>query len=79
MRPFPQDPTACSDRASPGSASRAAALPVGSLAAVLADPAITPDPNSQCSTNEQPPQDTRLRCGSGRNLPDKPTDAPGAP
>ena len=26
-----------------------------------------PRPNNQCSTNEQPPQNIRLRCGSGRD------------
>ncbi len=29
-------------------------------------PELVPGPNSQCSTNEQPPQDVCLRCGSGR-------------
>ena len=30
-------------------------------------PRLMPEPNSQCSTNEQPPQNVRLRCGSGRD------------
>ncbi len=31
-------------------------------------PELAPGPNSQCSTNEQPPQDVRLRYGSGRKI-----------
>jgi hypothetical protein len=32
-------------------------------------PELVPEPNNQCSTNEQPPQDVRLRYGSGREPP----------
>src|ERR1022692_1565342 len=42
-------------------------------------PGQPPRPNSQCSTNEQPPQDTRLRYGSGRVAADHSTGAPVAP
>ena len=36
-------------------------------------PRPMPGPNNQCSTNEQPPQNGRLRCGSGRGTAGKPT------
>jgi hypothetical protein len=46
-------------------------------------PELTLRPNNQCSTNEQPPQDIRLRCGSGRDIDlvscDTVPSAPGAP
>jgi len=38
---------------------------------------LTRGPNNQCSTSELPPQDTRLRYGSGRGR--QTADAPGAP
>jgi hypothetical protein len=49
-------------------------------AAVLTRPEPTLRPNSQCSTSEQPPQDVRLRYGSGRSPGAlRPRYAPGAP
>jgi hypothetical protein len=47
-RPFPQDPTACPARPPPESR-----VPFHPKANVLAGPAVTLGPNSQCSTNEQ--------------------------
>ena len=58
LRPFPQDPTACSARATPWPTFRpvqrgaASAAPHGRTSR----PGQTPGPNNQCSTNEQPPQ-----------------------
>ena len=64
MRPFPQDPTACSARAAPGTW-RSMPPRSASALAVLASPGELPEPNNQCSTNELPPRDTRSGCGSG--------------
>ncbi len=73
LRPFPQDPTACSACAPPGLAFRAASGRTNL-------PELTLRPNSQCSTNEQPPQDVRLRYGSGRSTGNLAIScAPGAP
>jgi hypothetical protein len=60
LRPFPQDPTACSACAPLWQSFRVA------CATVLTLPELVPRPNNQCSTSELPPQDVRLRCGSGR-------------
>ena len=46
-RPFPQDPTACPARPPPESR-----VPFHPKVNVLAGPAVTLGPNSQCSTNE---------------------------
>jgi hypothetical protein len=63
MRPFPQDPTACSARAAPRDLTFRAIR--ASAAAVLASPGELPEPNNQCSTNELPSRDTRSGYGSG--------------
>src|SRR5712691_11762445 len=61
-RPFPQDPTACSARATPG-----VRLPVPQCLATQRGrtnlPELTPRPNNQCSTNEQPPRNDCPGCG----------------
>jgi hypothetical protein len=59
-RPFPQDPTACSARPPPETG-----VPCRKSGRT-SRPELVPGPNNQCSTNEQPPQGVRLRCGSGR-------------
>jgi hypothetical protein len=58
-RPFPQDPTACSARASPrsGVPCRGVLRHCGRTNL----PRLMPEPNNQCSTNERPPQNVLLR------------------
>ena len=48
-------------------------------AGVLTSRAACPGPNNQCSTNEQPPQNIRLRYGSGRDTGHTWPSAPVAP
>ena len=61
MRPFPQDPTACSARG-PATSSVPSRLTPG----VLTSRGLAHGPNNQCSTSELPSQDGCLRYGSGR-------------
>ena len=73
-RPFPQDPTACSARATPWPTFR----PVLRGAALAAPhgrtcrPGQAPGPNNQCSTNERSPRDSRPGNDAGRVSPGKP-------
>ena len=72
-RPFPQDPTACSARATPWPTFR----PVLRGAALAAPhgrtcrPGQAPGPNNQCSTNERSPRDSRPGNDAGRISPGK--------
>jgi hypothetical protein len=64
-RPFPQDPTACSAPCRPRAGVPSQASCVQLPAGVLAGPGTCPEPNNQCSTNEQPPGHARPGCGLG--------------
>jgi len=73
MRPFPQDPTACSAREPLASGVPSPYRGKGCTSRCE----LVHGPNNQCSTSELPPQDVRLRCGSGRVR--QTASAPGAP
>jgi hypothetical protein len=74
-RPFPQDPTACSAREP--LASGVPSPDTRGRQGCTSRHELVHGPNNQCSTSELPPQDTRLRCGSGRVR--RTAGAPGAP
>jgi hypothetical protein len=71
LRPFPQDPTACSAWPVPG-------VSVPPASGCTNWPGQLPRPNNQCSTSELPPRNTRPSCGSGRGAR-LCRGAPGAP
>src|SRR5206468_5105773 len=73
LRPFPQDPTACSAREPLASGVPSPYRGKG----CTSRRELVHGPNNQCSTSELPPQDIRLRYGSGRVR--QTASAPGAP